>query len=207
MIHSDAVAACRRCGDIFFTRHCSTEWNDDGRLQGSCDIPLSEVGREQARILAKAISKTPVKVLVTSQLQRTVETAEIIRQSCGARVVVCSDLSEIMFGKLEGLTRNHCETEYAALMQAWRKAPQTICFPGGEAIKDFEARVIYGLRMTLGLLSEPALFVLHGGVLRLAKCLFERRPISEMNRELIANATIFRLSVGIEGLELKRCDF
>ncbi|MGE4297191.1 MAG: histidine phosphatase family protein [Desulfovibrionaceae bacterium] len=202
MIPSEAGRAAQRCGAVYFTRHCRTEWNDAGRLQGGHDIPLSAAGRDQARNLAQEVLGLGVGVLVTSTQQRAYETAAIIGERCGARVVACNDLCEIRFGDLEGMTLAQCAAAYPDIMAAWRNAPDTVRFPGGDAVIDFEKRVAAGLRLTLGLLSEPALYVLHGGVLRMARCLLEERSVAEMNKEIIPNAALYRLNALSDRVEM-----
>ncbi|MDP9116224.1 MAG: histidine phosphatase family protein, partial [Actinomycetota bacterium] len=61
-----------------FIRHGQTDWNRDDKLQGSSDIPLNEVGRQQAREAAAHLGHGGWQVVVSSPLVRARETAEII---------------------------------------------------------------------------------------------------------------------------------
>ena len=53
---------------IFLARHGETEWNRIGRWQGKTDIPLSEVGRAQARTLAARLRDRGVTAIFSSDL-------------------------------------------------------------------------------------------------------------------------------------------
>ncbi|MFZ5761946.1 MAG: histidine phosphatase family protein [Thermodesulfobacteriota bacterium] len=205
MIPFEAASASTRCGGIYFVRHCRTEWNDATRLQGGQDVELSAVGRAQAKALGERVRGLGIKVLVTSTLMRAHETASIIGERCNGRLVTCADLGEIRFGDMEGLTLEECEAMYPDTLKLWRQAPQSVRFPNGEAVRDFEKRIMAGLCLTLGLLSEPALFVLHGGVLRMAKCLLEQLPVSSMNTFAIGNGELYRLQAMGEGVEMVPC--
>lgn len=89
---------------ILFVRHGETDWNREGRFQGSQDIPLNEEGRAQARRLAQAWDWGG-EVLLSSPLSRARETAEILATSLGLSLLPPDPrLSERHYGEGEGLT-------------------------------------------------------------------------------------------------------
>jgi len=67
---------------ILFVRHGETDWNREGRFQGTQDIPLNEEGRRQARHLARAWDQGG-DVVLSSPLGRARETAEILAAAMG----------------------------------------------------------------------------------------------------------------------------
>jgi len=104
---------------IFLARHGETEWNRVGRWQGKTDIPLSEVGRAQARTLAERVRDRGVTEILTSDLSRARETAEIVATVLGVtRLSVDPRLRERGFGCFEGLTREECEERHP---DAWTR--------------------------------------------------------------------------------------
>jgi len=72
---------------IFLARHGETEWNRVGRWQGSTDIPLSEVGRDQALALAERLRGRGITEAHASDLSRARETAEIVAAALGVAPV------------------------------------------------------------------------------------------------------------------------
>ena len=88
----------------FLIRHGETDWNREGRFQGSRDIPLNDEGRAQARRLAEAW-KAPLDAVLTSPLARARETAEILAASRNLPLAgVDRRLVERHYGLAEGLT-------------------------------------------------------------------------------------------------------
>ncbi|KJC63698.1 probable phosphoglycerate mutase/uncharacterized phosphatase [Agreia bicolorata] len=65
---------------IELIRHGQTDWNRDGRLQGSTDIPLNDTGRAQAVEAAAVLADQGLSAIVSSPLMRARDTARIIAE-------------------------------------------------------------------------------------------------------------------------------
>lgn len=89
---------------IYLIRHGQTDWNIQGRIQGSHDIPLNETGRRQAELLAKGMDSRPVSRIFSSTLTRAMETAERISSRQKVEICFMPQLIEVEFGKWEGMT-------------------------------------------------------------------------------------------------------
>lgn len=87
-----------------FIRHGQTNWNAEGRLQGSSDIPLNDVGRQQARDAVAVLGTDTWDAIVSSPLSRARETAEIIAAGLGIELGRSYDaLIERDYGQAEGM--------------------------------------------------------------------------------------------------------
>lgn len=64
--------------NYYLFRHGETDWNKEKRFMGQTDIPLNNVGKEQAINLAERLKELSLIELHSSDLQRTKETAQII---------------------------------------------------------------------------------------------------------------------------------
>jgi uncharacterized phosphatase len=88
-----------------FIRHGQTNWNRDGRLQGASDIPLNDLGRQQAADAVTELAGTQWDAIVSSPLSRARETAEIIAAGLGIELGPSYDnLIERNYGDGEGAT-------------------------------------------------------------------------------------------------------
>jgi broad specificity phosphatase PhoE len=89
---------------LLLVRHGATAWNNEGRIIGSTDFPLSTDGRKQAQQLGIRLSGEPIDIILSSDLKRASETARIISIECGAPLVLDNRLREVDFGLWEGMT-------------------------------------------------------------------------------------------------------
>ena len=130
---------------ILLVRHGATDWNLQGRCQGSSDRHLSEVGVRQAEQLAARLSAEKIHAIYSSHLRRAVQTAEYISQPHDLPVLVEEDVRELDHGHLEGLTFNQIKETYAEFLVRWRSEPAEIRVPGGERLADVADRAWLGL--------------------------------------------------------------
>ena len=88
---------------LVLVRHGETAWNAEGRLQGQTDIPLNDLGREQAHVAGRELGSGSWDVLVSSSLGRAVETAELIGRNLGLALTErLEGLQERSYGQAEG---------------------------------------------------------------------------------------------------------
>src|ERR671913_631500 len=92
--------------ELLLVRHGQSTANARGIWQGQMEFPLSEGGRNQARMVGIALSREPFDGLYSSPLSRAFQTASIIRERTGfaGEVVPVEGLSERSGGILEGYT-------------------------------------------------------------------------------------------------------
>lgn len=88
-------------------------------MQGHTDIPLNAEGREQALGLQLYFQKNPVELILTSDLARAQETANIANSVLNRPVLVSSGLREVFLGKLEGMTLEEVHDHFG--IEAWHK--------------------------------------------------------------------------------------
>ena len=89
--------------NIYFVRHGQTDWNIQNRLQGSSDIPLNSTGIKQAHILADKLRSTHFDYIISSPLNRALNTANIINEHRDIPLITDTSLLERSFGCLEGV--------------------------------------------------------------------------------------------------------
>lgn len=111
---------------FYLIRHGETEWNRHGnRYCGRTNLPLAQVGREQAERLALSLQNTRFDAVLVSPLQRALETARPIAKRCGMEMQTDERLREIDFGDWEGLTQQEIEQHFPRQWEQWVQDPAT----------------------------------------------------------------------------------
>jgi probable phosphoglycerate mutase len=158
---------------IYYIRHGETAWNAAGRLQGTQDVALNDLGRKQAvhagAVLADLIARDgrdkAALPFVASPLGRARSTMELVRSVLGLPpdgYSLDDRLREIGYGVWEGSTLAEMQVAdpelYARRLTAkWTMAPQ-----GGETYADVQVR----MRDWCDELRADTVAVAHGGTAR-----------------------------------------
>lgn len=154
---------------LFLVRHGETDWNREGRLQGSKDIPLNELGREQAAEAAGRLRNLVQGYdgldFVASPMERARETMEILRYRLGLPPKgyrIDERLRELTFGSWEGFTWREVRKSERELALARERDKWGFVPPEGESYRMLAERI----RPVLEGLTGETVMVSHGGVAR-----------------------------------------
>lgn len=147
---------------VTLVRHGETIWNRSQRMQGSQDIPLTDVGLAQAEAVAKRLQHEPCNIVYSSALSRAHQTAERIAEAVGVEHRVHDDLRERTFGEFEGLTRD----EILARNPNFWDPGVRYDIPGFETFERLVDRVTQTMtEITDRHAGEHVLVVSHGGTI------------------------------------------
>lgn len=161
--------------ELLILRHGETEWNRQGRMQGSLDSPLTDAGRQHARDQGTVLRRLGVTShnWYCSPQGRARETARLA--SGDGPVTPDKRLREIGMGDWSGRTRD----EIAAVAPEYFSpdSPPLAYYghaPGGETPEDVAVR----LGPFLAVLKRPSVVVTHGVTSRVLRCLLLGLPVS-----------------------------
>ena len=153
-------------------RHGQSTANASGVWQGQLDFPLSDRGREQARLAGRALAAIGFDALYASPLSRAYQTAELIAHESGFERGVTAEpgLVERAGGLLEGTTRQEREDRFPELVQKLSNLPEEERWSivGAETDEEVLNRfgaVISRIR-TLHGAGSRVIVVSHGGSMR-----------------------------------------
>lgn len=162
--------------DLLILRHGETEWNTQGRMQGTLDSPLTARGRAQARAQNGILRqlKCGDHDWFSSPQGRAIETARIVQQGLVGDLAVDQRLAEIGMGHWTGRARHEIANEAPHLFAG----SSTLAFydhaPGGEGLAALAERT----QAFLADLSAPAVVVTHGITSRVIRCLAMDLPVT-----------------------------
>ncbi|SFU86239.1 2,3-diphosphoglycerate-dependent phosphoglycerate mutase GpmB [Xenorhabdus koppenhoeferi] len=179
---------------VYLVRHGETEWNVARRIQGQSDSPLTEIGRSQAHLVAQRIKSENITHIITSDLGRTRQTAEIIAEACGCEVILEPRLRELHMGVLENRELNSLTSEE----ESWRKGlvdgTPNGRIPEGESMSELAIRMRAALEDCLNLpTGSRPLLVSHGMALVSLLCSVLGLPANSERRLRLRNCSISRV--------------
>lgn len=169
-----------------------------GRRPG---ISLSPAGREQAVQVAQVLAKLPVAALYTSPIERCVETAEAIAGESSLDVQIVEGITEVDFGEWQGRLLKDLVSE--PLWKVVQVAPSNARFPGGESIREMQARVVGAIELIVA--SHPGELVVavsHADAIKVAVAHFVGMHLDLYQRLSIAPASCSVLGFGRFGASL-----
>lgn len=130
---------------LAIVRHGQSLWNLENRFTGWVDVPLTELGREEARLAGERLRDVHFDVAYTSRLSRAEHTLQIITDTAGLEdlpVIRDEALNERHYGDLQGLNKADTAAKYGdEQVRIWRRSFATPP-PNGEALKDTAARTL-----------------------------------------------------------------
>jgi len=153
---------------FLLVRHGETTWNQENRWQGQADVPLSEAGRAQARLLARRLlaDGRQVHALYASDLSRAFETAEILSETLRIPPTPDSGWREMNIGVWSGLTTTEVIERHAVEWERLR-AGEDLPRGGGETFAQFQERLLQSAqRLAQQHAGEQIVIVTHGGAVR-----------------------------------------
>jgi probable phosphoglycerate mutase len=152
--------------EILLIRHGETLWNEQGRMQGQQDSPLTPMGMNQARQLARRLKAVEFTSLYSSDLGRAHQTARCIADETGHEVIAEPGLRERNFGIFEGLTNNEIKARHPEDYELFAKRLPDFRMSGGESAAQFRERVLLTMeRIVMNHADETIVVVSHGLVL------------------------------------------
>jgi broad specificity phosphatase PhoE len=177
---------------LLLVRHGRTADNAAGLILGHRDPPLSEAGRAEAQRLAAELQSTGIAAVWTSPLRRARETAAVVGAPLALEPRVCANLVESARGRWEGVAVATIARDEPALHAAFERGDPDFAFPGGESLREQQARTRAALAVIVAG-PLPAVVVAHAGTIRAAFAL-SGRPVGP-ERALAHSAVAARLRV------------
>ncbi|WP_430868813.1 histidine phosphatase family protein [Demequina aurantiaca] len=181
---------------VFIARHGQTDWNVEGRLQGSSNTALNDTGRQQALGAAKTLGPAVRDgvLVVTSPLDRAHETARIIAAQWGSEVHTDERFVERDYGPWEGLSADEREKYDPLQHKAYRNGLEPE-YEGYENHASVGARMVAGILDWVERAPGDLLVVTHGSASRMAIMHLLELPVSGRRIGNLGNASWSRLGL------------
>jgi broad specificity phosphatase PhoE len=119
---------------IALIRPGATEYDRQGRVQGTLDVPLSEEGRSEVAALIDQLRGDALDVIYCSPVESAEQTADAIGEALHVRVRRLDKLQNLNQGLWQGMLIDDVKLKQPKVYRQFIEKPETICPPEGESI-------------------------------------------------------------------------
>ena len=162
-------------------RHGETDWNIEGRWQGQADVPLNQLGREQAIQTALALAGMKITAIYSSDLSRARETAAILASVIKLNVQFDVRLREINQGEWQGLLASEIQARYPEAFRQRMTDPISVTPSGGETASQVMERIVAAIEEIHQLhFGETVAIVSHGFAIACLLTHYQNLPIEKV---------------------------
>jgi len=181
---------------LLLVRHGETEWNREGKYTGQTDIPLNTTGKKQAGEAAQRLVRFQPDVILSSDLVRAVETAEIIAKEIKISIETDDRLREIDQGEWEGMNVDEIKEKFHDLFVLRQNDPLNVASPGGETIGQVYERVCLALEdICRAYPTGIVVITAHGIVLAIIRIIAGGFPIQDVFEYIPENADVIQVEI------------
>ena len=128
--------------EILLARHGETEWNVGEIFRGRIDIELNETGLKQAELAAEYLGEVKIEAVYSSPLKRALRTAQMIANYHQLDVEITPGLTDLNYGKWQGLPHPEIKDKYKELYSEWVSHPDKVKMPAGESLDNVRERAL-----------------------------------------------------------------
>ncbi len=182
---------------ILLVRHAVNDFVKTGKLAGwTPEVHLNDEGKAQAEALGKRLADAPIQRLYASPLERTMETAEAIRQHHPKlQIVQNTEIGEVRYGDWEGLEIN--ALRHRKMWHVVQETPSRAYFPNGETMRGVQTRAVNEIeRLAAAHPRELVVVVSHADLIKMIVAHYLGMHLDNFQRIVISPASISSLSLG-----------
>jgi len=188
---------------LILIRHGETLWNKEGRVQGTSDIELSDIGTNQAGLLASSLKNQRIEAIYSSPLKRALQTAQIINEFHSLRIHTYKELMEMDQGVFEGLSFKELMNDKKDFLKQWIADPASVKMPEGESLTELQDRA-WSIMEHIISQDKNSLVVSHNFTIAAILCRLRDISLSQFRSTCVdtASKTIVRIDDNLPTIEL-----
>jgi broad specificity phosphatase PhoE len=134
---------------IILIRPGATQFDQQARVQGSVNIPLSDEGIEQVDRMETELRDQPIRAIYCSPCESARQTATQLGKALDAKVKPIDKLRNVNHGLWEGMLVGDVKRKHPKVYRQWQESPASVCPPEGELLGEAMTRVKAALTKVL----------------------------------------------------------
>lgn len=119
---------------VLLIRPGATEYDQQGRVQGTLDVPLCADGRQEVEKMVDELRGQPVTAIYVSPCQSAAQTAEALGAALNMKAKTIDKLQNVDQGLWQGLLVEEVRAKQPRVYKQWQEQPETVCPPQGETL-------------------------------------------------------------------------
>lgn len=182
---------------ILLVRHAVNDFVKTGRLAGwTPEVHLNDEGKAQAEALGKRLADAPIHQIYASPLERTMETAEAIRQHHPQlEIQIAEQLGEVRYGDWEG--KSIAALQSRKMWHVVQEYPSRAYFPNGETMRGVQQRAVNGVEeIAAKHPRETVVIVSHADLIKMVLAHFLGMHLDNFQRIVVSPASINTIMLG-----------
>lgn len=182
--------------NVWIARHGETQWNVEGRMQGSLNSDLTQTGIEQAKKLAMFFKDRSLSIIFHSPLDRCRDTAHIIEKITGVSLCEIPEMREMNFGDFQGCLKD--EVESNPFFEQRKKDKLRTPYPNGESYLDVFSRLEVPVEEAFAKVgSGDVLFIGHESLNRMIEPVLSNMFLEDAVNHRQKNTEIVKLDLAL----------
>jgi len=126
---------------IVLIRPGSTDYDEEGRIQGTLDIPLNEHGSREVEEIIRNVQNLGIETIYCGPCQSACQTATALADALDLKLKKIDGLRNMDQGLWQGLLVEDVKRKQPKVFRQWQEQPEMICPPEGEMLNEAQERV------------------------------------------------------------------
>jgi len=126
---------------IILIRPGSTDFDNQGRIQGNLDVPLNEHGAAEVARVIEELRHLKLEAVYAPDCQPALQTAEALAKALGVRLRKLDGMRNLNHGLWQGMLIDEVRRKQPKVYRQWQDCPQFTCPPEGEMLDQADRRV------------------------------------------------------------------
>lgn len=126
---------------IFLVRPGSTDYDEQGRIQGTLDVPLNRQGDNEVARLAGELQDRGISAVYCSQCRPALQTAEALASALDCKLKPLENMQNLNHGLWQGMKVDEVRRKQPSVFKQWQEEPECVCPPQGETLQTARERV------------------------------------------------------------------
>jgi probable phosphoglycerate mutase len=119
----------------------TTDYDEQGRIQGTLDIPLNEHGTQEVKRLIEDLRPMEIATVYCGPCQAACQTAEALSEGLDIKLKKLDSLQNIDHGLWQGMLVEDVKRKQPKVYRGWQEQPETVCPPEGEMLSSAQDRI------------------------------------------------------------------